>query len=307
MEYFNYMEKISYIYIKTAMIKASFEVLNPTSGQSFHTRRFGESAFEAPYHFHSELELTAIIKGKGKRYIGNHMENFQEGDLVLLGSNLPHCWKLEPAIAKQEAGAIVVQFDKEFLGKDFFDKAELSSIKNLLDNSRYGVRFAGDTINKIQEQLISLAQEKNNFKALISLISTLYLLATSENYSLLDKQRSTGTQAALEQERINPVLAYIVENFNSKISLEVAAEIAHMSTNAFCKYFKKTTRKTFIETVIEYRLNYARQQLTQTDNPISDISYESGFGDVSHFYKIFKSNTKLSPLNYRKKFRQGIV
>jgi AraC-like DNA-binding protein len=80
-----------------------------------------------------------------------------------------------------------------------------------------------------------------------------------------------------------------------------------MTTNAFCKYFKKVTRKTFMETIIEYRLNYAIQQLVQTDKPISEISYESGFGDVSHFYKMFKAKMNLSPLNYRKRFMRNLA
>ena len=96
--------------------------------------------------------------------------------------------------------------------------------------------------------------------------------------------------------------AYLVENFRQQVSLNVAAGIANMTPNAFCKYFKKITRKTFMETIIEYRLNYATQQLVQTDKPISEISYDSGFGDVSHFYKMFKLKMHLSPLNYRKKF-----
>jgi AraC-like DNA-binding protein len=102
------------------------------------------------------------------------------------------------------------------------------------------------------------------------------------------------------------VFAYLVENFRQQVSLDVAAGIANMTTNAFCKYFKKITRKTFVETIIEYRLNYATQQLVQTDKPISEISFDSGFGDVSHFYKTFKSKMHLSPLNYRKKFMREL-
>ena len=109
------------------MIKASFEVLQPVHGQSFLVRRFGKSAFDAPYHFHPEYELTYIVKGSGKRYIGNHMDNFTAGDLVLLGPNLPHCWKLESEHEEQsDASAIVVQFDEGFLGSGFFDKSVVS-------------------------------------------------------------------------------------------------------------------------------------------------------------------------------------
>src|SRR5579862_4216378 len=108
------------------MIKASYEVLQPASGHSFLVRKFGKTAFDAPYHFHEEFELTYIVHGNGKRYVGSHMEDFTSGDLVLIGSNLPHCWKLEAnGQDEKEASAVVVQFSANFLGTDFFDKPEL--------------------------------------------------------------------------------------------------------------------------------------------------------------------------------------
>jgi AraC-like DNA-binding protein len=100
------------------------------------------------------------------------------------------------------------------------------------------------------------------------------------------------------------VFAYIVDNFHNEISLNKAAEIIGMTPNAFCKYFKKITRKTFMETVINYRINFATQQLIKTDKTIADVCFESGFGDISHFYKMFTSRMEVSPLNYRKQFLQ---
>jgi len=141
---------------------------------------------------------------------------------------------------------------------------------------------------------------------LMGLIDILQRLALSTEYTLLDQNMVTAERSVAEQERINPVFAYLVENFRHQVSLDAAAGIANMTTNAFCKYFKKTTRKTFMETIIEYRLNYAIQQLVQTDKPISDIAFESGFGDVSHFYKMFKVKMHISPLNYRKKFMHSL-
>ena len=118
------------------MIKASYEVLQPTNTQSFLVRKFDKLAFDAPYHFHEEYELTCILNGSGKRYVGSHMEDFVTGDLVLLGPNLPHCWKLEGKdVLPSDAGAIVIQFNDAFLGDDFFNKAELQPIKKLFQKS----------------------------------------------------------------------------------------------------------------------------------------------------------------------------
>jgi AraC-like DNA-binding protein len=281
------------------MIKASFEVIQPVNGQSFLFRKFDKSAFDAPYHFHPEFELTYIIEGTGKRYVGSHMEDFSPGDLVLVGPNLPHCWKLEGDAA---GSAIVVQFDGSFLGGDFFNKNELQHIRKLFQKSSSGMSFSSGTRTQVNQILGALGSEKSNFRMLIGLLEILQRLALSNEFTLLDQNMLIAERSPAEQERINPVFAYLVENFRQQVSLDAAASIANMTTNAFCKYFKKITRKTFMETIIEYRLNYAIQQLIQTDKPISSISFESGFGDVSHFYKMFKLKMGLSPLNYRKKF-----
>ncbi|MDR3697062.1 AraC family transcriptional regulator [Mucilaginibacter sp.] len=287
------------------MIKASFEIIQPANGQSFLFRKFDRSAFEAPYHFHPEYELTYITEGAGKRYVGSHMGDFVAGDLVLLGPNLPHCWKLEQG-DQSPAGAIVIQFDGAFLGNDFFDKNELQHIKRLFQKSGSGICFKSVTQTAVDKNLQVLSKEKNNFRMLIGLLEILQKLASTNDYVLLDQNMVIAERTLAEQERINPVYAYLVENFRNQVSLDTAAGIANMTTNAFCKYFKKITRKTFMETIIEYRLNYAIQQLVQTDKPISEISFESGFGDVSHFYKTFKQKMHISPLNYRKKFLQSL-
>src|SRR5690606_13314917 len=123
-------------------------------------------------------------------------------------------------------------------------------------------------------------------------------LSLSTEYTLLEQKAPVRKNAA-DLERINQVFVYLIENFRHSISLDKAAASANMTPNAFCKYFKKMTRKTFMETVIGYRLQYATQQLIHTDKPVATICFDSGFGDVSHFYKIFKAKMGISPLHYR--------
>jgi AraC-like DNA-binding protein len=290
------------------MLQASYEILQLPAGHSFLLKVFGELAFTAPYHYHPEYELTLILEGHGKRYTGSHMADFRAGDLVLVGSHLPHCWKLEPTetIDSPHAGAIVIQFAPDFLGNGFFTRAELAPIEKLLQRSSCGIAFNNETQQLAQERIRSLAREKNNFKRLIGFLEILQTLALSKDGVLLDPQRVSKELAPIDQERTHPIFAYLVENFRGEISLNKAAAIAGMTPNAFCRYFKKITRKTFMETVIDYRLNHATQQLIQTDKPISSICFESGFGDISHFYKTFRSRMQLSPLHYRKKFMQEI-
>jgi len=292
--------------LKYTMIKASFEAIQPSARQSFIARKFDKWAFDSPYHFHPEYELTSIIQANGKRYTGSHMEDFCHGDLVLLGPNLPHCWKLDMTNPQPEAAAIVIQFNESFLGEGFFCRTELQDIKRLFQQAANGISFKAGTQQRVNQQLIALIEEENSFKKMLILLDVLQQLALSNEFVLLDQSQTIAERTIAEQERINPVFAYLVDNFRQQVSLDKAASIANMTTNAFCKYFKKITRKTFMETIIEYRLNYATQQLVQTDKPISEISFESGFGDVSHFYKMFKVKMNLSPLNYRKKFMRNL-
>jgi AraC-like DNA-binding protein len=285
------------------MSKASVEILAPSKRESFLITRFDKKGFLAPFHFHPEYELTCILEGKGKRFVGNNMSGFQNNELVFIGSNLPHCWKLTPS-KNTKASSIVIQFNYRFLGSGFFEKPEIANIQKLLKRSERGIEFRGKMKEAANETMLQLLEEKNGFKKLILLLEILNKLSVSKEYILLNKNGSVSEQSENNRERINKVLAYIVDNFHNEISLNKAAEIIGMTPNAFCKYFKKITRKTFMETVINYRINFATQQLIETDKTIADVCFESGFGDISHFYKMFTSRMEISPLNYRKQFLQ---
>lgn len=289
------------------MLKASFEVLHPVTGHSFLVKTFDESGFRAPFHFHPEYELTLITAGSGKRYIGSHMAGFAPGDLVLLGPNLPHCWKLEPADAP--AASIVIQFAADCLGQGFFSSPEVSAIQRLLTGSHCGIHFPHPGARFLRtspvQRIHALAAEKDDFRRLIGLLEILQELALEKDIVLLDTSSMTAGLTPADRQKIHSIFAYLVDNFRGPVSLEKAAAIAGMSPNAFCRYFRKITRKTFMETVIQHRLDHAMRQLIQTNDPISAICFDSGFGDISHFYKTFRSRMHISPLNYRRKFRQA--
>ncbi|MGN6493637.1 MAG: AraC family transcriptional regulator [Agriterribacter sp.] len=290
------------------MLKPTLESLGTVSESSFLVRKFNEKAFSAPYHFHPEVELALIVKGEGKRYVGNNMSHYTAGDLVLLGPDLPHCWKLEGTKrGKRKAASIVLQFREDCLGNDFFGRKELTAIQKLLQRSAHGMQFQQQTAEAAAQKLQQLEEQTDPFKKMITFLEILQLLATSKEFVLLDKQKKEDPYSTSDQSRINHVMAYIVDHFRTEITLERAAAVAGMTPTAFCKYFKRVTRKTFIETVLDYRINYAMQQLVSTDHPVSHISYESGFGDVSHFYKTFRNRKKFSPLHYRKKFRTDLT
>lgn len=288
------------------MLKAAYEAIAPNAASSFSVRTFAEEAFTAPYHYHPEYELTLIVQGTGQRYVGSHVAEYGPGDLVLLGAQVPHCWKTapDPAGARQSV-SIVVQFTYECLGELFFSRPEVHAIAQLLRRGASGLRFP-DASQHLQAALRQLGQEPDPFRRLLALLSLLQALAATPACEVLDAQQRVGSLAPAERERFHRVMAYLVEHFRGDITLAQAAGVANLTPNAFCKYFKTLTRKTFIGTVIDYRLQYATQQLATTNKPVAEICYDSGFRDVSYFNKLFKAQLRRSPLQYRRTFQQAL-
>jgi len=285
------------------MLKAQFENITPNHRASFLVNSFKLEKFTALYHFHPEYELTWIVKGTGIRFVGQHMQEYGPDDLVFLGADLPHCWKSEDVMPGElRSQSVLVQFERAFLGPDFFDRPELESIAGLIKRSASGIRFLGNTVKEVTPRMKALDQEESRFTRMLQLLEILELLANSRDYILLDTDGMAARHHPGERERLNVSLGYIVDNFREEIALDAVAATVNMSVNAFCKYFRKTTGKTFIETVTDYRIHFATKQLLSTDKPIAEIAFDSGFGDVSHFYKVFRRRLKTSPLQYRKNF-----
>jgi len=278
------------------MQKAKPEILQNGLQESFLIRTFGHEAFLAPYHYHPEYEITYIIHGKGKRYIGNRLDDFSDGDFVLIGPNQPHCWKLDQDDPK--ASAVVIQFTHEFLGQDLFEKPEFSTINTLLKESQAGLAF--DQPKKLTKYILRL-RKSQGVERILNFLELLNELS-KQNYHQINIGALENENNNIETNRINIIMAYIVKNFKNDISLDDVANVANLTPNAFCKYFKKLTRKTFVDMVVQYRMNHAVHQLLHTDDSISSIALTSGFNDMSYFYKTFKAKMGMSPLAYRKKF-----
>ncbi|MXV52260.1 helix-turn-helix domain-containing protein [Pedobacter sp. HMF7647] len=284
------------------MVKPSLEAISESENGSFLVRTFEESEFHAPFHFHPEFELTAILKGEGNRFVGNDMSVFNSGDLVLIGSNVPHCWKNTILTEEINARSVVIQFQRDFLGSDFFRKLETARVSRLLNQSFFGIHFYGETAELVTLKMNELSAETDPLKRLINLLDIFSQLSNTKFFKLLNDETIIYEPGTHEHHRLNEVQAFIIENFRNKIGLNQIAEIARMTPNAFCKYYKKMTGKTFSEVIAGYRVNYARQQLINTDKPVSQICFECGYADIAFFHKVFKHTTRFSPLTYRKEY-----
>lgn len=285
-------------------MRVQFEHIAALSDRSFHYRTFQLPCFDASYHFHPEYELTLIVRSEGKRFVGHDITDFGAGDLVLIGKNLPHCWKNEDSAKDNQAESVVIQFREDFLGTAFFQKPEMVEIARLLEKSAGGIAFHGGVRNRVGLEMQTIGKMPP-FQQVLALLDILNTLAETNECKVLNKTVWLATLAPSDSERINKVYAYLVENFRQEIDLDHAASSIHMTPTAFCRYFKKMTKKTFFDLVTEYRVRYASQLLVnQPDKSVTEICFESGFGNVSHFNKQFKAVTNYTPLHYRKAFEK---
>ncbi|MBL7818959.1 MAG: AraC family transcriptional regulator [Saprospiraceae bacterium] len=283
-------------------MRAAYEHLSENIENSFLYRRFSLPQFDAPFHYHPELELTFIEQSEGRRFVGQQVADFVAGDLVLLGENVPHCWlnNVSHTEGIGSAKSIVIQFRKDFLGDTFLNLPEMGAVNQLFQKAQSGILIKGKTRDKVVEKMDF--SYLTSFQKLIQLIEILQIIAISDEIELIDTQFSSSTVSMLDTERFRKVYAYIIENYQQEISLEAVAAVAHLTPTAFCRYFKKMTRKTLVDVILEFRLKHACQLLISTEKSVSDICFDSGFGNISYFNKQFKNALGHSPLNYRKMF-----
>ncbi len=290
---------------RSVLSQPSLEKIEPSFGHSFTLRKFEElSPNNLPFwHFHPELEIVYIKHGSGKRHIGNHISYYNGGDLIFLGPNLPHFGFTDRLSGSNSE--IVVQMKEDFLGKDFFLLPEMQAIGQLFDRSRAGLSFYGTTREEAGARLESLFY-MTQFEKLVEFINILQLLASSREYTTLNATGVTLVVSGQEADRIDHVYKYVREHFTEQIMLEDIASQTNMTVPSFCRYFKKVTGKTFTEFVNEFRIVHACKLLNEEKFSITEVCFESGFNNFSHFNRLFKLKTGHSPNKYRKNLEKVV-
>ena len=284
-------------------MKLHFEKITPTAGTPLVVQRVVDEAFTGPLHFHPELELTLIVRSAGQRYVGDSLEAFEAGDVVLLGENLPHRWaSAPPAAPGPPAEAVVVQFGADFATADFWQQAGGQHVAQLLHESRRGLCLRGDT-RQAAAQLLQKLPELPAFEQVLALLGLLSQVARTGDYRPLS---SSSFRVPLRQEdsrRLNRVYGYIYENLTASPDLATAAAALHLSPSAFCHYFKKHTQKTFSQVVNEARVGQAQQLLMTGDRPVADVGYACGFSSLSNFNKQFARVAGCAPTQFRRRYQ----
>ncbi|MGL2994037.1 AraC family transcriptional regulator [Flavobacterium sp. TSSA_36] len=283
-------------------MEATLEVIAPSYGSSFTILQFDENANSKAHlwHYHPEIEIVYVRGGSGKRQIGSHLSYFTDGDLILIGSNLPHCGFTNAQTGNKSE--TVIQFRPEFLGQDFFDIPEMLPLSNMLQQAKAGIAFTGETKTKLGKQ-IERMNFLNPFERLQLLWKVLYEMSTSSEGLVLNAGGFSLELQVQDNDRINVVFNYVKDHFQEPIFLVEVADLVSMTLPSFCRYFKKITNKTFTTFVNEYRIVHASKLLAEKPISINEVCFESGFNNFSHFNKSFKAYTGKSASQYRNELK----
>nr|WP_295930528.1 AraC family transcriptional regulator [uncultured Dyadobacter sp.] len=282
-------------------MKAQFEAFTPLPESSFRIFGYEVAEFDAPWHYHPEYELTVILKSRGIRYVGNSMESFEAGDLVLLGPNLPHCWKNTSDHAGC-ASSIVAQWPEQLLGSGWLDVPELKSVKRLLQLAGQGIRFDQEISARVKPVLIEMLQMQP-FARLLRFMEVLELLAGAKNVHFLCEQGFAYPLNYEDNQRINTVYNHIREHYAERITLANVSALVHMNEEAFSRFFSRIMQKPLFTFLNEYRINMASKMLIETDMQVAEIGYACGYESLPFFFRQFRKFGGVTPATYRKQFR----
>lgn len=275
------------------------------NGYSFSVRRDLVPYINNRWHYHNEVELIHFKNGQGTQFIGDSIKRFKSGDVVIVGKNLPHYWRFDDIYFEENANISadvrVAHFTENFWGEDFLNLPENNNLKVILEISKRGLQITGkprQVVADILEQLeVSTASKR--------IILLMEALSTISHCKRLTPLSSIGFRPDFNESdnyRINAIYEYSIKNFKEKIQLKEIADIANISPNSFCRYFKSRTGKTYSRFLIELRVGYACKLLVENKECIKRLCFESGFNNFTSFYKYFKMVTGKSPLTYQNEF-----
>lgn len=257
------------------------------------------------WHYHDEVELIHFRKGEGMQFIGDDIKRFKSGDVVIVGSNLPHYWRFDDIYFEEKTKKIadvrVAHFTQNFWGENFLDLPENNKLKTVLGNAKRGLQITGQSRLIVAELLGRLITSVGT-KRIILLMEALSIISDCKQLLSLSSIGFKPSFSEKEKDNINAIYEYSLKNFKVKIKLKEIAEVANISSNSFCRYFKSHTGKTYTHFLTELRVGHACKLLIENNQCIKRICYESGFHNLTSFYKYFKMITGKSPFTYQKEF-----
>jgi AraC-like DNA-binding protein len=284
-------------------VKARIEKILPPAAASFVYQVKREPAFGAFWHYHPEYQLTLVLRGQGKRFVGDHVSPFRAGDLVLTGPNLPHMWcsSRPPGRGGRPHEAVMIQFPETIFGGRFLELPEMAPVRRLLERSTQGIRF-GDAVRRAVAPRVMRMGRERGLPRLIELMEILRLLSQAAADGTLASRVFAPPVRSSDRDRIDRICRYAAEHSAGPVPLSRAAAAAHMSVPAFTRLFKRCTGRTFVEYLTELRVGSACRQLVETDRTVTEVCFAAGFNNVSTFNRRFRELKGMTPRGFRRQF-----
>ena len=262
-----------------------------------------------PWHYHPEYEIIFVEKSYGIRLMGSHIGNFYDGDLMFMSPNLPHVWRNDNDFYQGneslKVDVYVIHFKEDSLMPGFFDLPEFTEIRKLFVKGQQGILLHGKEREQISA-LIKQVYQTDGIERLTWFIKTLKAFSETTNYELLSSSAYVNSVNTTDTERINKVMEHLVNNYSRDINLEEVADLVNMNKASFCRYFKLRTHITYSSFLNEIRIAHACKLLVNSKKSVSEICYEVGYNNISHFNRQFKIITKLTAKAYRKNYQKFI-
>ena len=289
--------------LEGAPMNPHFEKITSQINYSFNVNLYTVPYIETPWHYHPESEITFILQGAGTRIVGDSVEQFSSGDLVLSGPNLPHVWINEKKYfqkdSKEQVKVLVVHFKKDCFGKTFSNIPEVADIEKSLIKSQRGLKIKGSVRELIADDLIQLVSLKG-FLRLMRFLEILHKISQSQEVEFLASECFLEKYPVVTDARMSSVIEYITQHFTEPITLSQISSIAGMTPNSFCRYFKTMTKKTFCGFLNELRIKYACKLLQADNISVTNAAFECGYNNLSHFNRQFKLTTGQTPRNFQR-------
>ena len=262
-------------------------------------------------HRHQEIQLTWIQQGEGTLVAENNMYSFRGGEIYWLGVNLPHVFKSDPSYFSPSSCKKVQTLNIFFNAKgqldSFFDLPEIKNVKNFLQNQQSGFKVPPEHVEEIAEKML-LIQQTTGVDQLVHFIELLKQLSSYQELAPLSARSQPIAYSEHEGIRIGAIYNYIMQQYDRPITLEDVAKQAHMTPQAFCRYFKRHTLHTFVSFLNEVRINEACKKLTDGQyDSIATVAYNCGFNSITNFNRVFKSVTGKSPSEYVDSYLQNVA
>ncbi len=284
-------------------VRARIEKLLPPSTASFIYRVRREPSFGVYWHYHPEYQLTLVLRGQGKRFVGDDISPFAAGDLVLTGPNLPHMWCSSRAAGSKGRPheQVLIQFPDSIFGGRFLELPEMAPVRRLLQRSAQGIRFADGVRGRIARRMVRMGRQRG-LARLIELLEILRILSQAPVDRVLSSTSYTHAVGFADRERIDRICRHIAESSTRPIVLAQAAAAAHMSVPAFTRFFRKCTGKSFVEYLTELRVGAACRLLVESDRTVTQICYAAGFSNLSNFNRRFRELKGVTPREFRAQY-----